>query len=156
MDTNTRDREAFRARSAAPAGNSFWSLVEKRSTMSELERVKTIRSGLPLDWASATKDAFRISSGAMSKMLGLSLATYERRRKDAKPLDASASERLDRIADVAKLAEDVFEDREEATRWLSTPNEALGGAIPLLHCDTEIGARQVRRILHALEWGGVV
>jgi uncharacterized protein (DUF2384 family) len=38
---------------------------------------------------------------------------------------------------------------------MATPNDALGGNTPVLQCETEIGARQVRRILHAIEWGGV-
>lgn len=153
---NSRGHGSIRAAHNAPPGRGFWLLVEQRSAMSEYERVKTIRSGFSLDWANATKEAFQVSATTLSQLLGLSVATYERRRKDAKPLDVPASERLDRIAEVAKLAQDVFEDREEATRWLAAPNEALRGTSPLLHCDTEIGARQVRRILHAMEWGGVV
>ena len=65
------------------------------------------------------------------------------------------TERLDRLAAVAILAEDVFEDENAAARWMATPNDALGGNTPVLQCETEIGARQVRRILHAIEWGGV-
>lgn len=68
---------------------------------------------------------------------------------------AAASERLDRISTVALLAEEVFEDKQAASEWMSSPNTALGGNTPIMHCDTAIGAQQVRRILHALEWGGV-
>lgn len=151
--TLTHQRRSPRS---TPAEKQFWKMVEKRTHMNELERVKSIRSGLSSDAAHVAKDTFQLTARAISELLGLSVATYERRRKDDRPLDPSASERLDRIIEVAKLTEEVFENRAEATRWLSTPNEALGGATPLLHCDTEIGARQVRRILHALEWGGVV
>ena len=78
------------------------------------------------------------------------------RKKDEKPLDSVASERLDRLASIAILAEDLFEDEQKATRWLTAPNDALGGNSPVMHCETEIGAKQVRRVLNALEWGGVV
>jgi putative toxin-antitoxin system antitoxin component (TIGR02293 family) len=90
----------------------------------------------------------------MAVLLGLSTSTLERRQKDKKPLDVVSSERLDRVASIAALAQSVFEDQEAASRWLSTPNEGLGGNAPLAQCETEIGANQVRRILHALEWGG--
>lgn len=56
-------------------------------------------------------------------------------------------ERLDRIADLSRLAEEVFEDRKAAEHWMTSPNKALGGDAPALLCETEIGAKQVRRLL---------
>ncbi|MCE8044536.1 DUF2384 domain-containing protein [Halomonas daqingensis] len=57
---------------------------------------------------------------------------------------------------VVRLAEETFEDRDKAITWLTRPNEALGGHPPIMLCGTEPGAKQVKRILRALEWGGVV
>ena len=54
------------------------------------------------------------------------------------------------------LAETVFEDKKAASQWLITPHAALNGDTPLKHCKTAAGAQHVRRILHSLEWGGVV
>ncbi|MEH6499230.1 MAG: antitoxin Xre/MbcA/ParS toxin-binding domain-containing protein [Pseudoalteromonas distincta] len=54
---------------------------------------------------------------------------------------------------VALLARDLFESDERAARWLTTPSDALGDVNPLTLCDSEVGARQVRRILRAIEWG---
>lgn len=65
-------------------------------------------------------------------------------------------ERLDRIATISQLAVAVFEDEQTAIAWLSRPNEALGGQLPAALCETETGVRQVQRVLHALEYGGVV
>lgn len=62
----------------------------------------------------------------------------------------------DRIIAVIDLAADVFEDREAAISWMNRPNAALGGQPPVALCDTEPGEHQVRRVLHALKWGGVV
>lgn len=64
------------------------------------------------------------------------------------------SECLQRIAFVSRLAEEVFESRETALQWMAQPNKALGGNTPAMLCETEIGAKQVRRVLQALEWGG--
>lgn len=80
----------------------------------------------------------------------------ERWLKSEAVLDPVVSERLDRLAQVAVLAEDVFEDKEAAIVWMSTPNDALGGVTPLSLCGTELGARQLRRVLHAIEWGSAV
>jgi uncharacterized protein (DUF2384 family) len=60
-----------------------------------------------------------------------------------------------RVRAVQALAEHVFESRSIAFDWLARPNAALGGVTPLSCCATEAGARQVRRILRALESGGV-
>lgn len=134
----------------------FWKLAHELGAMSETERVASIKTGFTVAWADAAKAEFQMSTQNMGALLNLSIATYERRRKDAKPLDVVASERLDRIASIALFAEEVFEDKDVATQWMVTPNQALGGISPVMHCETEIGARQVRRILNALEWGGVV
>ncbi|RTZ41787.1 DUF2384 domain-containing protein [Candidimonas sp. SYP-B2681] len=124
--------------------------------MTESQRVSSIKAGLQTIWADAIKNAFEVSSPNMLVLMNLSSSTLERRRKSAQPLDLVASERLDRIASVALMAEGVFEDQEAAARWMSSSNVALGGDAPVMLCETELGARQVRRVLNALEWGGVV
>ncbi|MFU1518263.1 antitoxin Xre/MbcA/ParS toxin-binding domain-containing protein [Vreelandella alkaliphila] len=54
------------------------------------------------------------------------------------------------------MAVKVFENNQLAYDWLSRPNDALGGQAPIKACKTETGKRQVSRLLHAMEWGGVV
>lgn len=61
-----------------------------------------------------------------------------------------------RCREVADLAEDIFESRTVALDWMAAPNPALGGLAPQHLCGTEAGAQQVRRVLRALESGGVV
>ncbi|WP_425543008.1 MbcA/ParS/Xre antitoxin family protein [Vreelandella titanicae] len=41
----------------------------------------------------------------------------------------------------------VFEDKPGAINWLTRSNGALGGQVPIMLCKTEIGAKQVRRVL---------
>ncbi|WP_455233340.1 antitoxin Xre/MbcA/ParS toxin-binding domain-containing protein [Geopseudomonas aromaticivorans] len=59
------------------------------------------------------------------------------------------------VVAVQALAERVFEDRQVALDWMARPNQALAGATPLSCCATEVGAQQARRILRAIEFGGV-
>ena len=82
-------------------------------------------------------------------------STAHRLIRDNRPLDAAASERVVRVADVIRLAEDTFGGRQPATRWLKTPNRALSGATPLSLLDTEPGANEVRRVLASIDYGGV-
>lgn len=91
----------------------------------------------------------------METLLNASISTLSRRRREQKNLDPIASERLDRIAIISNWAKAIFESEESAVQWMSRPNKALGNALPIMLCETEIGARQVRRTLYALEWGGV-
>jgi putative toxin-antitoxin system antitoxin component (TIGR02293 family) len=74
--------------------------------------------------------------------------------RDNRRLDRAASERVVRVADIIRIAEETFGDREAATGWLKTANLALNGATPLSMLDTEPGAAEVRRILSAINYGG--
>jgi len=153
-DYTARGRQRA-ARAEQRSAHAFWKMAHALGAMSESDRIKSIKKGFTVEMADVTKQTFKLSSQSIVVLLNLSVATYERRRKDAKPLDMVASERLDRIASIALMAEDVFEDAAVASEWMATPNTALGGNTPIMHCETSIGARQVRRILNALEWGGV-
>lgn len=132
----------------------FWVLAYDHARLTESERLQQIRHGLSWTWVESARDTFRINTADFVALFNISLSTYERKKKADQPLDVVTSERLDRLASVALLAESVFEDKDAATQWLERPNDALGGQTPLSLCDTEIGANQVRRVLHALEWGG--
>lgn len=162
IDTKTTARSTTHRtpRRRAPVARSdsatrFWDFAYDLGGRSESERVTIIKRGFKADWADAIKREFELQPYALVHLLSMSATTYERRRRDHKPLDITASERLDRIADIALAAESVFEDKDAASQWMSTPNQALAGDSPIMRCETEIGARQVRRILNALEWGGV-
>ena len=49
---------------------------------------------------------------------------------------------------------ELFEgDDRAARRWLSAPQRALGGAVPLTLAKTEVGAREVERLVGRLEHG---
>ncbi|MDF3935916.1 type II RES/Xre toxin-antitoxin system antitoxin [Pseudomonas citronellolis] len=146
----TEDRS--RSNSPSPV---FWLLVHDHARLTERQRLQEIRHGLSWRWVESVRDTFRISGPGFVELFNISLSTYERKKKADQALDAVTSERLDRLASVAVLAEQVFEDRLAATQWLERGNAALGGQAPFSLCDTEIGANQVRRVLHALEWGGV-
>ncbi|GBL55454.1 toxin-antitoxin system antitoxin component [Pseudomonas citronellolis] len=132
----------------------FWHLVHDHASLTEAQRLQHIRHGLSWRWVESVRDTFRISGPGFVELFNISLSTYERKKKADQALDLVTSERLDRLASVAVLAEQVFEDKDAAAQWLERPNQALGGQTPLSLCDTEIGANQVRRVLHALEWGG--
>jgi len=133
---------------------AFWRFSSDRDLLKDSERIHQIKIGFPAQLAHAFRLTFDLQERNLVTLLNASISTLERRRREQKNLDPVASERLDRIATVSHLAEEVFESQESVALWMSKPNKALGGSAPIMLCETEIGAKQVRRVLQALEWGG--
>lgn len=154
MSTAVLNRLMARKDEANALIAAFWDFSDARDGLSESERLGQIRAGFSASLFQAIRITFGLPERSLEILLNASISTLERRRREDKNLDLVASERLDRIGSVCHLAEDVFESREEAVNWMSRPNRALGGQEPVMLCETEIGARQVRRVLNAIEWGG--
>lgn len=115
--------------------------------------VSWIRDGLPLASIQRLQQHLRIEQeDTILKLLGLSVRTYQRRKKEHKPLDPIASDRLYRLAKIAARATEVFSDGDTAVDWLKSPNRALG-AKPIELLDTEAGADMVERVLTRIEYG---
>ncbi len=76
-------------------------------------------------------------------------ATLHRRRVR---LSLEESERLERIARVAALAEHVWETLDHARRFLTSKQSRLGGETPLDVARTELGAREVEDLLWQIEY----
>ncbi len=134
----------------------FWRFSTSHALRSESERLISIHYGLPPNLYQALRETFQLNDKQVEALLNASISTLHRRRREGKNLNSVASERLDRIATMSQLAMMVFEDKPGAINWLTRSNGALGGQVPIMHCKTEIGAKQVRRVLYAMKCGGVV
>ncbi len=77
-------------------------------------------------------------------------ATYKRRRERLSPAE---SERTERLARVVAMAEEVWQDREQARRFLTTPHAEMGGKTPLNAALTELGARQAEEVMARIVYG---
>jgi|SRR5579884_268692 len=77
-------------------------------------------------------------------------ATYKRRRER---LSAVESERTERLARVIAMAEEVWEDRDQARRFLTTPHPEMGGKTPVEAAFTELGARQAEEVMARIVYG---
>jgi putative toxin-antitoxin system antitoxin component (TIGR02293 family) len=77
-------------------------------------------------------------------------ATFKRRRER---LSAAESARTERLARVVAMAEDVWQDREHARRFLTTPHAEIGGKTPLDAALTELGARQAEEVMTRIVYG---
>jgi putative toxin-antitoxin system antitoxin component (TIGR02293 family) len=86
-------------------------------------------------------------------VVGTSVRTIVRLQKEDKPLNATWSDRLYRMARVAARAQDVFESADTATSWLKRPNRGLNGRAPVDLLDTDAGTEQVVELLDRIEYG---
>ena len=59
----------------------------------------------------------------------------------------------DRIDGIIEQLYKVLGGQAQAVRWLRSPNQALGGRIPLELLDTDLGRRQIEEILGRIEQG---
>ena len=75
-------------------------------------------------------------------------ATRSRRTR----LKLAESERVERVARVVAIAEEVWENKDDALAFLREPHPMLDDVTPLEMAETELGARRVERLLMRLEY----
>ena len=99
------------------------------------------------------RDNVGLSREAVADLVQIKPRTLDRRR-EAGSLRPDESDRLLRAARVFGGAISLFEgDADAARTWLSSPQRALGGAVPLGMASTEVGAREVENLVGRLEHG---
>lgn len=129
------------------------------------EKALGLRPRSPRDWhrlishgvssrsAEAVKHNLAIADSTLASLLGISPKTMARARKTGQPLDASASDRLFRLARIVAMAHRVLENPDAAVNWLKRPQPGLANEIPLQLLSTEAGATEVERLLQRIEFG---
>jgi putative toxin-antitoxin system antitoxin component (TIGR02293 family) len=75
--------------------------------------------------------------------------TLQRRRGR---LSVAESERLERLARMTALAEEVWESPELAHEFLTSPQPQLGGECPVDLARSDLGTREVEELLFKLEY----
>jgi putative toxin-antitoxin system antitoxin component (TIGR02293 family) len=118
-------------------------------TPADLDRV--VREGLP--YRSLTRVARRFPERQRAAILQIVAPrqTLQRREQEGR-LKPEESERLERIARLSTLAQEVWGSEAQAQRFLTTPHRLLGGRTPLDLAATDLGARRVEDLLWGLEY----
>lgn len=111
-----------------------------------------ILEGLPYKAFEAVTAHYDLDQSAVSVVIHVPARTLAR-RKQSQRFQAEESDRLARVARAAAQAEEVLGSSVKAGRWLQKTNRALGGAVPLEHLSTEVGARQVEEVLARIAHG---
>jgi putative toxin-antitoxin system antitoxin component (TIGR02293 family) len=150
----TTDSTRARHDNAKTVENQFEAL--RHDVKAGHDLVAAIRTGFDASLLAAAGDYFELPAARIRAITRVPDTTAHRLVKRHALLDSSASERLWRLADVAAMAEDVFEDETAAKQWLRSPNQAFLGVAPIDYLDTELGAKAVRQVLNAIATGGAV
>jgi len=154
--TKTRGTAAAPAsRRVPPASRLFEELVEGEPVVG-ISAVHAIRAGFSADMLKSASRFFDVPEKTLYQITHIAPSTAHRLLQKRARIDPAASERIVRMSDFTRMAQEVFEDRESALAWLKRPNGALGGAAPLELADTEPGAMAVRQILNAIATGGAL
>lgn len=117
-------------------------------------QISEIRKGAPASNLIGMAEALRVPRERVYHLIGLSSSTAKRKLARDETLDPLMTERLIRLGAIERLAEETFGDADLASAWLQTDNLGLGNETPLSLLDTEIGCREVSRVLNAIAYGG--
>jgi putative toxin-antitoxin system antitoxin component (TIGR02293 family) len=93
-----------------------------------------------------------LSQEALAQALGVSARTIVRWEGQTAVPSRLARDRLERLAEVVRLAEQIFPGPALAS-WLETPNPTLGDRTPLEVLATRGGLDEVYHLLGRLAWG---
>ena len=96
---------------------------------------------------------YGLDSQQKAALFGVPVRTQSRYKKDDVALNPLVVDRLERFNRITQQAIDLFEDQEEAQKWLSTPKVSLNNQTPLSAMATDGGAKQVEEILYRAEYG---
>jgi len=124
-------------------------LTHPKKPLTEMQVLSRIRKGIPKKALANLSKTLSLSKDAMCSIIGLSSRTINRRQN----LNPQEADKLYRVARVTALAINVLEDQQQAVEWLNSPKLALENQTPLSLLDTEIGAREVEKLLKRIEYG---
>lgn len=118
-------------------------------------RIARVRAGISVAEAVDLMTRWSIPVARFAAILGTSSRNWSRVRnnRNGAVLNAVESDRFSRVREVLEHALAVFDTDDQAVAWLSLPNRALSGEIPLALLDTDAGVRAVDAALTRLEYG---
>jgi putative toxin-antitoxin system antitoxin component (TIGR02293 family) len=141
-----------RLRSGRRQGHFYAALLGLR-TYEPLELFEQVRKGLRCSTFVRFQRNTNLSAKALAVLTQIPPRTLARRKAEGK-LDPGESDRLLRASRVFGRALELFEgDNEAAGGWLSSPQPALGGRVPLELAQSEVGAHEVENLIGRLEHG---
>ncbi len=154
VDTRTKDLDRFRQylRRGAPGPHAYVILLGL-DTFDGPDLLRSMRKGLSYRTFERFRRNTSLSFERVADLIDIPRRTMTRRKREGRFLP-DESDRLLRASRLfAKTLELFAGDRNAATEWLTTAQPALGGSVPLDLAKSEVGAREVERLVGRLEHG---
>jgi len=151
----TPDIEAFREklRTGKRGSDHLYVILLGMKMMETDELLKQVEKGLPFRMLERLGRNLVLPSQTIAELAQIRIRTLHRRKVEGR-LQPDESERLLRESRAFGKGIELFEgDHRAAGRWLSTPQRALGGVVPLTLAKSELGALEVERLIGRLEHG---
>jgi putative toxin-antitoxin system antitoxin component (TIGR02293 family) len=125
-------------------------LREKIRSLGELDA--RVARGLPVESLHRVSQRFPEDERNRVMYIVSPRTTLLRREREG-VLSREESERLERVARLATLAEYVLESSADAQQFLTSPHPLLDDEAPIDLAATDLGARRVESVLWQLEYG---
>jgi putative toxin-antitoxin system antitoxin component (TIGR02293 family) len=148
------DLERFRAflRQGMPGEHAYVVLLGL-STFDVRDLLRTVAKGFSYSVFDRLLRNVGASFDQLTEMTDIPRRTLTRRKQEGR-LTPDESDRVLRASRLFGKTLELFEgDRKAALDWLARQQTALGGAIPLELAKTELGAREVEKLIDRLEYG---
>ncbi len=116
------------------------------------ELIHRIKEGLRFRELIALQADVDMPLDQLAGKLAISRSTLQRRKALGR-LSADESDKVIRFSRLLRHATDVFGNIDKARAWLKFPQRGLGGIVPLDYAETEIGAREVEKLLGRIKYG---
>jgi len=141
-----------RIRSGRTEGHYYVALLGLR-TYQPLALDRHVRKGLAYSSFLRFQRNTSLSARAIAELIQIPTRTLTRRKSEGK-LAPEESDRLVRASRIFGRAMELFEgDTDAARTWLTSPQPALGGLVPLELARTDVGANEVENLIGRLEYG---
>ena len=154
VHTPTKDLDRFRQylRRGAPGPHAYVILIGLE-TFDPVDLLRAVKKGLPYRTFERFRRNTSLSFERLTDLIDIPRRTMTRRKREGRFLPEE-SDRLLRASRLFGKTLELFEgDRDAATEWLTTAQPALGGTVPLDLAKSEVGAREVERLVGRLEHG---
>jgi putative toxin-antitoxin system antitoxin component (TIGR02293 family) len=149
-----RDVERFREflTHGSPGAHAYVVLLGL-DTFDTSELLRVQKKGIPYRALERLQRNSALGMDAVIAVVDIPRRTLARRKRSGR-LRPDESDRLLRAARLFGRALTLFEgDRDAAADWLTRPQPALGGAVPIALATSDVGAREVETLVDRLEHG---
>ncbi len=141
---------------ARPAAAKKTKALPKAKASAKAAPGKTVKAppggGLAFDEFEALRRQLDVSLDDLSARLGLTRAEIAQRKASGR-LTTDESGKVVSYARLLGRAVRLFGNLDKARQWLKAPQRGLHGAVPLDYAQTDLGAREVEKLLRELRLG---